>query len=177
MSIPNFFVKNSQSYFIEPGSINFIPAWIMLLIAVLAIALAFPAKFAKKGRPIDPFLLAFISGSLMPAFDDLLTFVFGPPFAHHSLFHSVLTGPLITYLLFYFLGKKKIATYAVIGNLTHTFFNFSLDTVALFFPVTYEEWGLTNIIFVNTYWIKAFVYPFLLTAFSVAILRYFKTQK
>lgn len=177
MNFPTFFTKHPDAYFADPGSINFIPAWVILLVVIITFALLRPKIFAHKNTLISPLLLAFILGSLMPVFDDLLTYLFGPPFAHHSLFHSVITGPLITYTLFLLIGNRLLAKYAVVGNLTHTLFNFTFDVVALFFPLTYQEFGLTNIIFVSTYWIKALGYPVILILLFYSITRFFRSFK
>ena len=176
--MPTIFVQNPQTHFIQPGSINFIPAWILLLITIFTISFWFPKKFYKKNSLISPLLLAFILGSLMPAFDDLLTYLFGPPFAHHSLFHSLVTGPALTFVLFLLISKKRtVAKYAVLGNLSHSLFNFYFDSVALLFPLTYQEWGLTDLIRIQSYWIKATHYPFLLTLFSLGIIKFFRKTR
>ncbi len=169
---------NPNAHFITPGSVNFIPAWILLLIAIFTYAFWFPKNFAHKNYLISPLLAAFILGSLMPAFDDLFTYLFGPPFAHHSLFHSITTGPIITYALFFLLTKsKKIAKYAVIGNLAHTFFNFYFDSVTLFFPFSLQEFGLGYLTGIPTYIIKTISYPILLILFFTSLVKYFKKNK
>src|SRR3990167_760616 len=122
MNLPALFIQNPRTHFIEPGSVNFIPAWIILLIGIITVALLFPKIFSKRDNLISPLLLAFILGSLMPAFDDIFTFFLGPPFAHHSIFHSITTGPIITFIIFARISGLKIAKYAVLGNLSHTFF-------------------------------------------------------
>ncbi len=179
---PSIFVMNQRSHFMEPGTIVFIPPWIVLLIVILTIAIhpwsakLFSLKSRQKATLISPYLLAFIIGSLMPAFDDLLTFVFGPPFAHHSVFHS-LGGSVLTYVFFYVISTKKIAKYALIGNFVHTLFNFYFDRVTLFFPLTYQEFGLADIIRLNTYWLKAIHYPIIILLFFYAIIKYFLSYK
>lgn len=176
--IPNFLIINPGARFMEPGTIGFIPPWIMLLIVVLTLAInpwsskLFHSNDKQKDSPISPLLLAFIIGSLMPAFDDLLTFVFGPPFAHHSVFHS-LVGSLLTYVIFIAISTKNIAKYALFGNFAHILFNFYFDRLTLFFPLTYQEFGLTDIININTYWIKAIHYPIILLLFFYSLLKYF----
>lgn len=177
LNLPQFLTKSEGSYFMEPGAIGFIPPWILLLMAIFAIGIFFPRKFQKDSNLISPYFFAFILGSLMPIFDDLLAFVVGPPFAHHSLFHSLVTGLPITFLLFYLLGGRTNAKYALLGNLTHTLFNFTFDLVTLFFPLTYQEFGLTNIIKIDTFWIKAIFYPILLALFLASIVRYFRNVK
>lgn len=179
MNPPPLFM-NPKSYFMSPGAISFIPGWIWLLMVVFTVGLLFPRVFNPKktdtkisNNLINPYFLAFIIGSLMPAFDDLLAFVFGPPFAHHSLFHS-LFGSLITLLIFRGLSTPKVAIYAFFGNLTHTTFNFYLDTVTPFFPFIYQEWGLTHITKVNTYWLKVIHYPLILVLFGFSILKYYR---
>lgn len=165
----------------ESGAVAFVPGWIILLITVITLALFFPKLFSmsQKTSPsniFNPYLLAFIVGSLMPIFDDLLAFVFGPPFAHHSIFHSLI-GPLITYLLFRLISTNQIARYALFGNLYHIMFNFYLDYVTLFFPFTYREFGLADIIGVSTYWLKVIHYPIIFLLFVFSIVRYFRTLK
>lgn len=178
MNTPPFFM-NPKSYFMPPGAVSFIPGWIWLLIVVFSIALLFPKLFIPKksdvkisNELINPFLFAFIIGSLMPAFDDLFAFLFGPPFAHHSIFHS-LFGSFLTFIIFRSFSTPTVAKYAFWGNITHTLFNFYLDYVTLFFPLTTQEWGLTHIIKVNTYWLKVIHYPVILTLFGYSILNYF----
>jgi hypothetical protein len=107
----------------------------------------------------------------MPAFDDIFAFLFGPPFAHHSLFHS-LFGPLITFVIFLAISDSSLAKFALYGNITHIIFNYSLDYVTLFFPINYSEYGLTDIIGINTYWIKAIAYPIILVLFAFSVLTY-----
>jgi len=174
MNSPSFFLMNPRAHFMIPGDIGFIPPWIFLFIVILAVVLLFPKlfRYPKDKYVISPNLLAFLIGSIMPIIDDLSTFVFGPPFAHHSLFHSFI-GSIITYTIFRIISTKEIAKFAFLGNLTHIFFNFYFDYVALFFPFTYQETGLADIIRVNTYWIKAIHYPIILLLFVFAILRFF----
>lgn len=175
-----FFIMNPSSHFMQPGSVAFIPAWIILLMATFTIAMLFPKLFDKsnpdKKEILNPFLIAFVVGTLMPVFDDLLAFTFGPPFAHHSLFHSFL-GPLITYVLFRIIGNQTIAKYAVAGNLLHIFFNFYLDYVTLFFPFTYQEFGLTDLIKISTAWLKIISYPIILILFSFSVVKFFYRYK
>lgn len=169
---PPFFVMNAKAHRMAPGAVSFIPGWIMLFITILILALFFPSLFPysqiSQSQLINAYFLAFIIGSLMPAFDDLFAFLFGPPFAHHSLFHSFF-GSILTYFFFLILGGSEIAKYALFGNLYHIFFNFYLDYVTLFFPLTYREFGLTDIIKVSTYWIKAIHYPLILLLFVIAV--------
>jgi len=170
------FTINKKSHFMKPGAVAFIPGWIMLFILVLTLAIFFPDFFGKSlnNYPFSIGLLAFILGSLMPAFDDLFGFVFGPPFAHHSLFHSF-AGLFVTYIIFLVIGDQSIAQYALYGNATHIIFNYYLDYTTLFFPFTYREFGLTHIIKIHTYWIKAINYPIILLAFALALLKIFST--
>lgn len=177
---PPTFLMNPKSYFSTPGTVSFIPGWIWLLIVIFTIGLLLPRIFFPKRRDIrisnnliNPYFLAFIIGSMMPAFDDLLAYVFGPPYAHHSLFHSIF-GSLVTLLIFRIFSTPKVAAYAFFGNLTHTIFNFYLDTVTPFFPFTYQEWGLTHVIKVNTYWIKAIHYPLILMLFVFSIIKFYR---
>lgn len=160
----------------KPGTVAFVPGWIILFITILTLATLFPSFFQSeqisKQLIINPFLFAFILGSLMPAFDDLLAFLFGPPFAHHSLFHSLI-GVLLTYLLFLLIGTSDIAKYALLGNLYHILFNFYLDYVTPFFPFTYREFGLTNLIRVSTYWLKVIHYPIIFILFAWAVFTFF----
>jgi len=167
-----------QAHYMEPGTVAFIPGWIILFIFILGIALICPKLFGKNDQkfPITPPLLAFTAGSLMPAFDDLFAFVFGPPFAHHSLFHSLM-GASLTYVLFLIISTKPLAKYALFGNLTHITFNFYLDFTTLFFPFTYQEQGLSNLIHINTYWLKAIHYPIILLIFLFGTLKFFRQQK
>lgn len=178
MNTPPFF--HSEAHVMQAGSVAFIPGWIMLLIVVFTIALLKPNFFKhKKSKVISPLLLSFVLGNLMPAYDDILAYLLGPPFAHHSLFHS-LVGPFIAYVVFYLISNKKIAKYAALGNLTHIVFNFYLDWTTLFFPFTYREFGLTHIIGVHTYWIKAIHYPIILVVFGITVAKHlhsFKNKK
>ncbi len=178
MSRPSFSLMNPKAHFMTPGAIGFIPPWVFLFIVILTVASLYPQFFSypKNNSLISPYLFAFIIGTMMPIFDDLSAFIFGPPFAHHSVFHS-LFGALITYLIFQIIATPDIARYAALGNLTHTFFNFYFDYVTLFFPITYKELGLTDILKVNTYWIKAIHYPIILLLFFGAILRFFLVLK
>jgi hypothetical protein len=175
--IPNFFTVNPEAHFMTPGSVGFIPPWVFLFITVLAFVLLFPKFFSyPKVKVMSPLLLAFLVGTLMPVFDDLAAFVFGPPLAHHSLFHSLL-GLLVTYLLFRLIATTPIAKYAFWGNLAHILFNFYFDYLTLFFPFTYQEFGLTDILKVDTYWIKAIHYPLILLLFAYSVIRFFFKQK
>lgn len=181
-NIPPILQINPAAHFMEPGAVAFVPGWIILLITVITLALLFPKLFsispqtASPSKIFNPYLLAFIVGSLMPIFDDLLAFVFGPPFAHHSIFHSLI-GPLITYLLFRLISTDQIAKYALFGNLYHVVFNFYLDRVTLLFPFTYQEWGLTDLTAISTYWLKVINYPIIFLLFAWAIIRFFLNFK
>lgn len=177
-TIPPFLI-NPKTRFVEPGTVAFIPGWIMLFITILSFALLFPGFFKDKktkGSPISPTFLAFIVGSLMPAFDDLFAFVFGPPFAHHSLFHS-LAGAGLIYLIFRVISTKNLAKYAFWGNTTHIVFNFYLDFTTLLFPLTYQEFGLSGLTGISTYWLKAIHYPLILFFFIYSVVKYFWSQK
>lgn len=177
MNPPSFFLINPQARFMTPGAIGFIPPWVFLFITILTLVILFPKFFScPKSKTISPYLLAFFIGSLMQIFDDLSAFVFGPPFAHHSLFHSLL-GSVITYFLFRIITAADIAKYAFLGNLTHTFFNFYFDYATLFFPITYQEFGLTDILKIDTYWLKAIHYPLILAFFLYSTVRFFLSQK
>lgn len=177
MNFPNFLVINPTAHYMQEGAVAFIPGWIWLEIIVITIALLYPKLFSKDKKQkysiINPYFLAFLIGSLMPAFDDLLAFVLGEPFAHHSLFHSLI-GSVITYAIFWIISNKDFAKYALFGNLTHTFFNFYLDYVTLFFPLTYQEFGLTDITNISTYWLKVIHYPIILILFIYAIFKTFQ---
>ena len=89
---PPIFIMNPKAYYMKPGAVASIPGWIILFITILTIAILFPSLFLSNQTnlqyPINTFLFAFLIGSLLPTFDDLFAFLFGPPFAHHSLFHS-----------------------------------------------------------------------------------------
>lgn len=174
MKLPEFFIMNPHAHFMAPGSVGFIPPWIFMFITIFTFVSYFPRFFRdRKDDPIiSPYLLAFFIGSLMPIFDDLSAFIFGPPYAHHSVFHS-LFGSLLTYVLFRIISTPDIAKYAFFGNLTHTFFNFYFDYVTLFFPFTYREFGLTDILRIDTFWIKAIHYPIILILFFFSMLRFF----
>lgn len=173
---PPIFTMHPKAHYMKPGAVAFIPGWIILFITILSIATFFPSLFAPNASnntyPMNPFLFAFIIGSLMPVFDDLLAFLFGPPFAHHSLFHSFL-GAVLTYIFFFFLGGNQIAQYAILGNLYHIFFNFYLDIVTPFFPFSHREFGLTSFIHVSTYWIKVINYPIIFIFFFLAVINFF----
>jgi hypothetical protein len=135
----------------------------------------FPGYFIfekGKGKVISPLYLAVLIGTLAPAFDDLLAFVFGSKFAHHSLFHSMF-GPLIVFLSFLVISKRKVAWFAAAGNMAHILFNFTFDRITPFFPLSFREWGLGDMIGVNTYWIKAICYPFILFVFIFSVIRYY----
>lgn len=178
--IPSFFIPHPEFHFMEPGSVAFIPGWIILFLTILTLAILFPRLFQlsnkKQSTIINPYLLAFIVGSLMPVFDDILAFVFGPPFAHHSLFHSFF-GSILTFLFFRTSSSQAIAKFAFFGNLYHIFFNFYFDYVTLFFPITYREFGLTDILHISTYWIKATHYPLIFGLFAYAVLKHFLAYK
>lgn len=176
------FFMNNSAHFMQPGSVAFVPPWIIFEIAVITIALLFPKLF--KDNTTKPFriasvisapLVAFITGSLVPILDDFFAFLFGPPFAHHSLFHSLM-GIIITYMLFRLISKQEYAIFAVLGNLFHIFFNFYFDYLTLFFPFTYREFGLTDIIGINTYLIKITHYPIIFILFAFAILKFFRLR-
>ncbi len=177
-NIPSFFTMNATAHFMEPGTIAFVPGWIILLITIFTFSILFPRVFPKSKKEflINPYLLAFIIGSLMPVFDDLFPFVFGKPFAHHSLFHSLI-GVGLTFLIFRIFSTTKIAKYAFGGNLAHIFFNFYLDRVTLLFPFTYQEWGLTDLTAISTYWLKVINYPIIFLLFAWAIIRFFLNFK
>ena len=174
-SSQNIPFMNPAAHFIQPGTVDFVPAWIIMIIAIIDLALLFPKFFAyhkeSQLKIISPFLLFFLFGSLMPIFDDILAFIFGPPFAHHSLFHS-LFGSLLTFVIFRLLSTNRIAFFALFGNLFHIFFNFYFDTVTLFFPLTYQQNGLTDVIKLNTYWIKAITYPVIFLTYSYLMVKY-----
>lgn len=168
------FKMNSEAHYMKPGAVAFIPGWVLLFITILTLTILKPDIFfisvqSSHQQIISPFLLAFILGSLMPAFDDLFTYIFGRPFAHHSLFHSFF-GLVITYLVFYIVSNPTVAIYAIFGNIYHIFFNFLLDYTTLFFPLTYREFGLTDIIKLSTYQIKVVFYPLILVLFAYAVL-------
>lgn len=166
----------------QPGTVAFIPGWIILLIVILTISLAFPKLFFCKNSSknsnqiINPLLLALIIGSLMPAFDDFLAFVFGPPFAHHSLFHSFL-GPILTFILFRIISNPRITKFAVLGNICHILFNFYLDYVAFLYPLTNKEFGLSNLVHLSTYNLKVIHYPIIFLLFAFFSLKYFLNQR
>lgn len=174
------FTLNPNSHYMQPGAVAFIPGWIILFLTIIILLLAFPQVFkTKKDYPkqiISPLLLAFIIGSLMPIIDDLSAFIFGPPFAHHSFFHSIF-GLIITYSLFRFLSTTEIAKYSFLGNLYHLFFNYYLDRTTLFFPFTYNEYGLTDLIGVSTYNLKAINYPLIFIALIIFLIKYLIAQK
>lgn len=179
MNIPYFFI-NPSSHFMKEGAVALIPGWIWLEMIVFTLAIFKPDLFRvsskTKTQIISPPLFAFILGSLMPVFDDIFAFLLGPPFAHHSLFHSLI-GSIITFLSFRLIANKKIAIYALVGNLLHIFFNFYLDYVSLFFPFTYQEFGLTDILRINTYWLKVIHYPIILGLFILSTLKFFLNLK
>ena len=173
---PPIFTMNQTAHYMKPGAVAFIPGWIILFITILTIAILFPTLFPNtpnSSYPISPLLFAFLIGSLLPAFDDLLAFLFGRPFAHHSLFHSFV-GSVITYVSFLVLSGGEVAKYALFGNLYHIFFNFYLDVVTPFFPFTYREFGLTDITKVSTYWLKVIHYPLIFILFAWSIIVFFK---
>lgn len=173
---PPIFTMHSRAHYMKPGAVAFIPGWIILFITILEVAILFPSFFPGGSvnlYPINSFLFAFIIGSLLPSFDDLFAFVFGPPFAHHSLFHS-LPGAVLTYIFFFLLAGSEVAGYAFFGNLYHIFFNFYLDVVTLFFPFTHREFGLTNLTGISTYWLKVINYPIIFILFAWAIITFYK---
>lgn len=181
-NIPPIFQINPAAHFMEPGTVAFVPGWIILLITVITLTLLFPKlflvnhKLSSENKIFNSYLLAFIVGSLMPVFDDLLAFIFASPFAHHSLFHSLL-GVALTYFLFRVISTHPIAKYAFFGNLYHIFFNFYLDYVTFFWPFTYREFGFTEFVRVDTYWLKAVNYPIAFLLFMFSIVRYFRALK
>ena len=174
---PPIITIHPKAHYMEPGTVAFIPGWIILFITILTMAVLFPSLFPNTTQSntilINPLLFAFIIGSLMPTFDDLLAFLFGPPFAHHSLFHSFL-GSTITYIAFLIMGGSENARYVFMGNLYHIFFNFYLDIVTPFFPFSYREFGLTSLIKVSTYWLKVIHYPIIFILFAWAVFIFFK---
>lgn len=165
---------NVGSHFIQPGAVDFVPAWIIMIIMIFELAILFPKFFStakdNQFKTISPLLLFFFFGSLMPIFDDMLAFIFGPPFAHHSVFHS-LFGLILTFIIFRLLSTKKFAFYAFYGNLFHIFFNFYFDSVTLFFPLTYYQYGFTDFVGLSTYWIKAIHYPFIFVVYLFLIVK------
>ena len=164
-----------KSHFMEPGAVAFVPGWVILFIIILSMGAVFPGLFVSNNNlgsnVINPAFFAFIVGSLMPVFDDLLAYIFGKPFAHHSLFHSFL-GPIITYVFFLVLSPNY-ASYAFMGNLSHSFFNFYLDRVAFFFPFSYKEHGLSDLVGVGTRALKAIHYPLIFLFFAYSLLKFF----
>lgn len=164
-----------EANFIQPGSVDFVPAWIIMIITIIELSLIFPKIFIHnrdtKLKIISPLLLFFFFGSLMPIFDDLLTFIFGPPFAHHSVFHSM-TGALLTFAIFRVISTNRLALYAFYGNFFHIFFNFYFDAVTLFFPLTYQQYGLTDLVALSTYWIKAIHYPIIFLGFLYLMVKF-----
>lgn len=175
-NLPPVFIMHPKARYMKPGAVAFIPGWVILFITILTGAILFPSLFPTEPYygtyPINSLLLVFLIGSLTPTFDDFFAFLFGPPFAHHSLFHSF-AGSILTYLGFLILGGSEVAKYAFFGNLYHIFFNFYLDIVTPFFPLSYREYGLTNIIKVSTYWIKAIHYPIIFMLFAFAVVSFF----
>ncbi len=174
---PPIFIMNPKAYYMKPGAVASIPGWIILFITILTIAILFPSLFLSNQTnlqyPINTFLFAFLIGSLLPTFDDLFAFLFGPPFAHHSLFHSFL-GATFTFIFFFILADDQVAKYALFGNLYHIFFNFYLDVVTPFFPFSYREFGLTSLTRISTYWLKVVHYPIIFILFAWAIIIFFK---
>lgn len=169
-NIPSFLIKNPSAHFMEAGAIGFVPAWIILLTTILTFAMLKP-KFFRHHT-----FFAFVIGSLMPVLDDLFAFVFGPPFAHHSVFHS-LFGPVISFLLFLLISNKRVAKFAFLGNLYHIIFNLYFDRATPLFPFTYQEFGLTDALGINTYWIKAAHYPIIFILFACAVIKFFTKYK
>lgn len=171
---PPIFRMHPKAHYMKPGAVAFIPGWIILFITILTGATLFPSLFPQdtnSSHLVNVFLFAFIIGSLIPAFDDLLAFLLGPPFAHHSLFHSFL-GAALVYILFFLVNSGEIAKYVLFGNLYHIFFNFYLDVVTPFFPFSYKEFGLTSITHISTYWLKVIHYPIIFVLFSFAVVTY-----
>lgn len=170
--MPSIFVMHPKAHRMAPGTVAFIPGWVILFITILILAVLFPSLFPQpitvQSKLINIYLFAFIIGSLMPTFDDLFAFLFGPPFAHHSLFHSFF-GSILTFIIFFIFSDPEVAKYAFFGNIYHIFFNFYLDYVTPFFPFTYREFGLTDIIKISTYWIKVVNYPIILLLFAFAV--------
>lgn len=170
---PPIFRMHPKAHYMKPGAVAFVPGWVILFITILTAATLFPSLFLNSPSdsvfPINSFLFAFIVGSLLPVFDDLFAFLFGPPFAHHSLFHSFI-GSALTYTLFFFVGGSEIAKYAFLGNLYHILFNFYLDVVTPFFPFSYREFGLTSITRISTYWLKVIHYPIIFILFTYAVI-------
>ena len=166
---------SADAHFMQPGSVDFVPAWIIMIITILELAIIFPRFFTyskdSKLKIISPLLLSFFFGSLMPIFDDILVFLFGPPFAHHSIFHSI-SGSILTFTIFRLLSTKEIALFALYGNLFHIFFNFYFDTVTLFFPLTYRQFGFTDLVKLSTYWIKAINYPIIFSVFLFLLVKF-----
>ena len=177
--MPTFFLQNSEAHFMTPGSIQFIPAWILLLITIITFVLLKPNYFDNnnyKSKLINPLFLAFIIGSLIPVFDDFFAFVLGPPFAHHSFFHSIL-GPPIILLLTSIIFNKVFAKYIALGHFAHILFNFYFDRITLFFPLTYREIGIGDVLGVSTYWIKIIHYPIILLLFFYSTIKFLKKYK
>jgi len=174
-NIPSLFIINPNSHYMEPGTVAFIPGWIVLFITIIALALRFP-HFFKKWGVISPLFLAVIVGSLIPALDDIFAFFFGPPFAHHSLFHSLI-GTILTYISFKIMFPKSIAAFAFFGNMFHILFNYFLDYTTLFYPFTLKEFGFSDIIGIDTYWIKAIVYPLIFVLFVYSVTKYLISYK
>lgn len=168
------FPMNSSAHFMKPGTVAFVPGWIILFIVILSVGMLFPEIFKypkNQEASLNPAFLAFIIGSLMPIFDDLLAFIIGKPFAHHCLFHSLI-GSFFTYIFFLILAPN-VVNYAFFGNLTHIFFNFYLDRVTLLFPFSYREFGLTDFIGLSTYNLKVIHYPLIFLMFGFSVLKFF----
>lgn len=171
--MPKFFM-NPSAHMMKPGTVAFIPGWIILQMIIITIAVWFPNIFQGNlyQGVISVYFLAFIIGSLIPVFDDILAFIFGPPFAHHSLFHSLFGSLLIYSVTRLFIGEQLVL-YISTGQIVHIIFNYYLDYVTLFFPISYQEWGLTDITRISTYWLKAIHYPLILVCFLLSILKVF----
>lgn len=169
------FLMSKSSHFMKPGAVAFIPGWVILFIIILSVGMLWPNIFDSSENQntllINRVFLAFIIGALMPVFDDLLAFMLGKPFAHHSLFHSLI-GSAITYFIFILLSPE-VALFALYGNLSHTFFNFYLDRVAFFFPLSYREYGLADILKTSTYMMKVIHYPIIFLLFGLAVFKFF----
>lgn len=117
--------------------------WFFLMWLTIGIILLMKFPIERVGN-INPYALIMIVGVSAPILDDVLAFIVGPPFSHHSFFHS-LFGPLAMYLCFFFLLNKDFARYAAMGNAIHVIFNF-VDSTSLFFPFVFRGIGLSTIL-------------------------------
>lgn len=169
----NPFPMSQNAHFMQGGAVAFVPGWVILFIIILSVGVIWPDFFGKdeSREIINPAFFAFIVGSLMPVFDDLLAYIIGKPFAHHSLFHSPI-GSLLTFLIFLIIGEQY-AMYALTGNLSHIFFNFYLDRVTLIFPLSYREFGLADFLKITTRTMKVIHYPVIFLGFTYAIVKFF----